>query len=153
MEFEIDVSARNAGIVTTAIPKSCQGRPTIAHGFNRGLREQPSPSPGGAKEIVGRPTAPSRFAFNDGYLLFSLPVLCLIRSSSRSVFILSSVVKDLPVKGDWQTNGQETMRSTVFLETARRGAEERRAEEDGKEEITASANIIACQRNQQREAG
>src|SRR6266446_4844794 len=34
--------------------KSRQGRSKIAHGFNRGLRAQTSPSPGGAKEIVGR---------------------------------------------------------------------------------------------------
>ena len=37
----------------TRIPKSRQGRPKIAHGFNRGLRVENRQSPGGAKEKIG----------------------------------------------------------------------------------------------------
>ena len=35
------------------IPKSRQGRPKVAHGFNRGLRVEIGESPGGAKQKVG----------------------------------------------------------------------------------------------------
>ena len=35
------------------IPKSRQGRPKVAHGFNRGLRVEIRQSPGGAKESIG----------------------------------------------------------------------------------------------------
>ena len=35
------------------IPKSRQGRPKVAHGFNRGLRVENGQSPGGAKEKMG----------------------------------------------------------------------------------------------------
>ena len=34
-------------------PKSRQGRPKVAHGFNRGLRVENGQSPGGAKEKMG----------------------------------------------------------------------------------------------------
>src|SRR5438094_6781728 len=35
------------------IRKSRQGRPKAAHGFNRGMRVENGPSPGGAKETMG----------------------------------------------------------------------------------------------------
>ena len=37
-----------------SLDQSCQGRPTLAHGFNRGWRMETSASPAGAKETRGQ---------------------------------------------------------------------------------------------------
>src|SRR6059058_1701211 len=45
--------AQDAAVGRARIPKSRQGRPKVAHGFNRGLRVENGQSPRGAKEKMG----------------------------------------------------------------------------------------------------
>src|SRR5436190_3415581 len=46
-------AAQHAVVGRARIPKSRQGRPKVAHGFNRGLRVEKGQSPSGAKEKMG----------------------------------------------------------------------------------------------------
>jgi hypothetical protein len=47
------MARREATDVRARIRKSRQGRPKVAHGFNRGLRVENGQSPGEAKETMG----------------------------------------------------------------------------------------------------
>ena len=50
LDAVVDVMLNDA---RARIPKSREGRPKVAHGFNRGLRVENRVSPGGAKEMIG----------------------------------------------------------------------------------------------------